>query len=126
MRTKFRLSIFLLFLFAAVLLPLQVCADADYEDGQECWNCGHYHWGDYMHDCGACSPDCTNDWCALETHCRRCGGCLNGDYPCDECGMYEDCAVETDEVQIKADHLYTVCENITGSGASTTLRIKTL
>ena len=36
MKTKISLSIFLLLLFAAVLLPLQVCAD--YEDGQECWN----------------------------------------------------------------------------------------
>ena len=45
-----------------------------------------------MHECGACSPDCTNDWCALETHCHRCGECLNGDYPCDECGLCKDCA----------------------------------
>lgn len=92
MKTKIRLSLFLLFLFTVVLLPLQI--QAGYEDGQECWNCGHYHWDEYMHECGACSPDCTNDWCALETHCHRCGGCLNGDYPCDECGLCKECMAE--------------------------------
>ena len=80
---------------AAALIPGPfTTVHAAYEDGDECWNCGHYHWGEYMHDCGACSPDCTNDWCALETHCHRCGGCLNGDYPCDECGLCKECMAE--------------------------------
>lgn len=68
---------------------------AGYSDGQECWNCGHYHWDEYMHECGACSPDCTNDWCALETHCHRCGECLNGEQPCENCGLCAECAKET-------------------------------
>ena len=69
-------------------------ASAAYEDGEECWNCGHYHWDEYMHECGACSPDCTNDWCALETHCHNCGECLNGEQPCENCGLCENCAKE--------------------------------
>ena len=77
------------------LMPsFTIPAHAAYEDGDECWNCGHYHWDEYMHECGACSPSCTNDWCALETHCHRCGGCLNGDYPCDECGLCKECMDE--------------------------------
>ena len=86
------MSILLCLVMMLSLLPLQ--AQADYEDGEECWNCGHYHWDEYMHECGACSPSCTNDWCALETHCHRCGGCLNGDYPCDECGLCKECMDE--------------------------------
>ena len=77
------------------LMPsFTIHAHAAYEDGDECWNCGHYHWDEFMHECGACSPSCTNDWCALETHCHRCGGCLNGDYPCDECGLCKECMAE--------------------------------
>ena len=86
------LSLLLCLVMVLSLLPVQ--AHAAYEDGDECWNCGHYHWDEYMHECGACSPSCTNDWCALETHCHRCGGCLNGDYPCDECGLCKDCMDE--------------------------------
>ena len=77
------------------LMPsFTIHAHADYEGGAECWNCGHYHWDNYMHDCGACSPDCTNDWCALETHCHNCGECLNGEQPCENCGLCEKCAKE--------------------------------
>ena len=77
------------------LMPsFTIHAHADYEDGAECWNCGHYHWDEYMHECGACSPDCTNDWCALETHCHNCGECLNGEQPCENCGLCEKCAKE--------------------------------
>ena len=91
-RTKRLVSLLLCFVMVVSLLGTHV--QAGYSDGDECWNCGHYHWDEYMHDCGACSPDCTNDWCALETHCHRCGGCLNGDYPCDECGLCKDCMDE--------------------------------
>lgn len=77
------------------LMPsFTIHAHAGYEDGAECWNCGHYHWDEFMHDCGACSPDCTNDWCALETHCHNCGECLNGEQPCENCGLCEKCAKE--------------------------------
>lgn len=91
-KTNRLLSLLLAFMLVLTLAP--TTAFAAYEDGDECWNCGHYHWDEYMHDCGACSPSCTNDWCALETHCHRCGGCLNGDYPCDECGLCKDCMDE--------------------------------
>ncbi len=94
-RTNRVMSLLLAFIMVAALLPGTLTqVYAGYSDGDECWNCGHYHWGDFMHECGACSPDCTNDWCALETHCHRCGGCLNGDYPCDECGLCKDCMDE--------------------------------
>ena len=86
------LSLLLAFVMVMAIMP--TTAYAAYEDGDECWNCGHYHWDEYMHECGACSPSCTNDWCALETHCHRCGGCLNGDYPCDECGLCKECMAE--------------------------------
>lgn len=89
------LSLLLAFAMVLALIPSTLMpVYAAYEDGDECWNCGHYHWDEYMHECGACSPDCTNDWCALETHCHRCGGCLNGDYPCDECGLCKECMAE--------------------------------
>lgn len=89
------LSLLLAFVMVLALIPSTLTpVYAAYEDGDECWNCGHYHWDEYMHECGACSPSCTNDWCALETHCHRCGGCLNGDYPCDECGLCKDCMAE--------------------------------
>ncbi len=89
------LSLLLAFVMVLALIPSTLTpVYAAYEDGDECWNCGHYHWDEYMHECGACSPDCTNDWCALETHCHRCGGCLNGDYPCDECGLCKECMAE--------------------------------
>lgn len=89
------LSLLLAFVMVLALIPSTLTpVYAAYEDGDECWNCGHYHWDEYMHECGACSPSCTNDWCALETHCHRCGGCLNGDYPCDECGLCKECMAE--------------------------------
>lgn len=68
---------------------------AAYEDGDECWNCGHYHWDEYMcSDCGGCSGECTNDWCALDTHCHRCGGCLRDVEYCEECNLCKDCMDE--------------------------------
>ena len=94
-KTNRLLSLLLAFAMVLALVPGALTpVYAAYEDGDECWNCGHYHWDEYMHECGACSPSCTNDWCALETHCHRCGGCLNGDYPCDECGLCRDCMAE--------------------------------
>lgn len=60
-----------------MLLPLAVPCLADYEDGDECPHCGHYHWDSFMcDDCGCCSEDCSNDSCYSETHCSLCGGCL--------------------------------------------------
>ena len=71
-------------------------AHADYEDGQECWCCGHYHWDQYMCGmCGACSADCTNDSCYIKTHCNNCGNCIAevGSY-CEECNWCGDCMEE--------------------------------
>lgn len=69
---------------------------ADYSDGDECWHCGHYHWDDYMcPDCGACSGECTNDWCYEETHCPKCGECLmNSPGFCTDCNLCESCMEE--------------------------------
>ena len=89
------LSLLLAFVMVLALIPSTLTpVYAAYEDGAECWNCGHYHWDEYMHECGACSPDCTNDWCALETHCHYCAKCLNGEQPCENCGLCEECAKE--------------------------------
>lgn len=55
------LSLLLCLVMVLGLLPVQ--AHAAYSDGDECWNCGHYHWDEYMcEDCGGCTPDCTNSW----------------------------------------------------------------
>ena len=71
--------------------PLHV--HADWEDGQECWHCGHYHWDQYMCGiCGACSIECTNSTCFVETHCNQCGKCFTeaGAF-CTTCRYCEDC-----------------------------------
>ena len=45
----------------------------DYDDGFDCPNCDHYHFGsDYMCDCLFCTIDC-NYKCWVETHCNDCG-----------------------------------------------------
>ena len=67
---------------------------ADYEDGQDCWMCDHYHWDDYCcGTCGACSEECTNGSCYLATHCSECGACDKLADDCPECLSCEDCYV---------------------------------
>ena len=58
----------------------------DYDDGFDCPNCDHYHFGsEYMCDCLFCTIDCNYE-CWVETHCNDCGVCF-GDTPywCEEC-----------------------------------------
>lgn len=68
----------------------------DYDDGFDCPNCNHYHFGsDYMCDCLFCTIDCNYE-CWVETHCNDCGLCL-GDTPywCEECFKCADCMEDT-------------------------------
>ena len=80
----------ILALVIIALMPMP--ALASYEDGQECWLCGHYHWDEYMCGmCGACSIECTNATCCVTTHCNECGTCLAETVFCTECHHCEDC-----------------------------------
>lgn len=75
------------------LLPMQAVA----EEGQECANCSHSHWGDAVcGSCGLCSADCPSGGdCWYETHCKNCGSCyMSADNWCDECGWCDDCMQE--------------------------------
>ena len=68
----------------------------DYDDGFDCPNCDHYHFGsEYMCDCLFCTIECNYE-CWVETHCNDCGVCF-GDTPywCEECYKCEDCMEET-------------------------------
>lgn len=78
---------------AGVLHGSHMTVQADYEDGQECWSCGHYHWDEYCcGTCGACSAECTSTDCCIATHCNECGKCKNEDSGfCDECRTCSDC-----------------------------------
>ena len=68
----------------------------DYDDGQDCEYCDHYHWAENCCDgCGFCTVDCNSD-CFAEFHCNDCGECLfNTPYWCDECYKCADCMEET-------------------------------
>ena len=68
----------------------------DYDDGFDCPNCNHYHFGsDYMCDCLFCTIDCNYE-CWVETHCNDCGVCF-GDTPywCEECYKCAECMEDT-------------------------------
>ena len=74
-----------------VVLPTHAFWD-DYDDGFDCPNCDHYHFGsDYMCDCLFCTIDCNYE-CWVETHCNDCGVCF-GDTPywCEECYKCAEC-----------------------------------
>ena len=76
-------------------LPVHAFWD-DYDDGFDCPNCDHYHFGsEYMCDCLFCTIDCNYE-CWVETHCNDCGLCL-GDTPywCEECYKCADCMEDT-------------------------------
>ena len=82
----------LILCFVLVLGMFPGTAHADYEDGAECANCGHWHYDDYMCECGLCSSECSHYECWYETHCKNCGGCyMSADNWCDECGWCQDC-----------------------------------
>ena len=67
----------------------------DYDDGFQCPNCDHYHWGEYMCECLFCTIDCNYE-CWVETHCNDCGVCF-GDTPywCEECYKCAECMEDT-------------------------------
>lgn len=74
------------------ILPATV--HADYEDGMECWHCGHYHYDSWCCDqCGACSIDDDNSECFTDTHCNECGACFQNTVFCLECMACENCYV---------------------------------
>lgn len=83
------LSLILCLVMVLSLVPIQAVA----EEGSECANCSHYHYGDYVcEDCGLCSDECSNSDCWYETHCKNCGACyMKADNWCDECGWCQDC-----------------------------------
>ena len=88
-------KVLMLAAFATLLMcMLSAGVLAGYEDGADCWHCGHYHWDDYMCSCGACSDSCTNDDCYRESHCYDCDECLTDKVFCSDCGRCEDCYVD--------------------------------
>lgn len=82
-------------LIPSMLVPTHAFWD-DYDDGFDCPNCDHYHFGsDYMCDCLFCTIDCNYE-CWVETHCNDCGVCF-GDTPywCETCYKCEECMEDT-------------------------------
>ena len=57
-KTNRWLSMLLAFIMLLTLVPT-MNVFAGYEDGEDCWHCGHYHWDGYLCGCGACSTSCT-------------------------------------------------------------------
>ena len=93
-------SILLVLIMLLSLMPsLELHAHAfweDYDNGQDCEYCDHYHWAENCCDgCGFCTVDCNSD-CFAEFHCNDCGECLfNTPYWCDQCYKCADCMEET-------------------------------
>ena len=87
--------VMLLSLMPSLELPAHAFWD-DYDDGFDCPNCNHYHFGsEYMCDCLFCTIDCNYE-CWVETHCNDCGVCF-GDTPywCETCYKCADCMEDT-------------------------------
>ena len=88
---------FLLTLFLVLGIVPMIPAppvQASYDDGEECWLCGHYHWDSYMCGlCGACSDECDED-CHNRSHCEWCGDCLLDKDFCDESHICMECLIE--------------------------------
>ena len=87
--------VMLVSLMPSLVVPAHAFWD-DYDDGFDCPNCDHYHFGsDYMCDCLFCTIDCNYE-CWVETHCNDCGVCF-GDTPywCEECYKCAECMEET-------------------------------
>ena len=87
--------VMLLSLMPSMELPAHAFWD-DYDDGFDCPNCNHYHFGsEYMCDCLFCTIDCNYE-CWVETHCNDCGVCF-GDTPywCETCYKCADCMEDT-------------------------------
>ena len=100
-KTRSRIvSILLVLIMLLSLMPsLELHAHAfweDYDNGQDCEYCDHYHWAENCCDgCGFCTVDCNSD-CFAEFHCNDCGECLfNTPFWCDQCYKCADCMEET-------------------------------
>ena len=93
-------SVLLVLIMLLSLMPsLELHAHAfweDYDNGQDCEYCDHYHWAENCCDgCGFCTVDCNSD-CFVEFHCNDCGECLfNTAFWCDQCYKCADCMEET-------------------------------
>ena len=93
-------SILLVLIMLLSLMPsLELHAHAfweDYDNGQDCEYCDHYHWAENCCDgCGFCTVDCNSD-CFAEFHCNDCGECLfNTPFWCDQCYKCADCMEDT-------------------------------
>ncbi len=87
--------VMLVSLMPSLVVPAHAFWD-DYDTGQDCEYCDHYHWGENMCDgCGFCTVDCNSD-CFAEFHCNDCGECLfNTPFWCDQCYKCADCMEET-------------------------------
>ena len=99
-KTRSRIvSILLVLTMLLSLMPsLELHAHAfweDYDNGQDCEYCDHYHWAENCCDgCGFCTVDCNSD-CFAEFHCNDCGECLfNTPFWCDQCYKCADCMEE--------------------------------
>ena len=87
--------VMLVSLMPSLVVPAHAFWD-DYDDGFDCPNCDHYHFGsEYMCDCLFCTIDCNYE-CWVETHCNDCGVCF-GDTPywCEECYKCAECMEES-------------------------------
>ena len=87
--------VMLVSLMPSLVLPAHAFWD-DYDDGFDCPNCDHYHFGsEYMCDCLFCTIECNYE-CWVETHCNDCGVCF-GDTPywCEECYKCAECMEDT-------------------------------
>ncbi len=94
------LSILMCLAMVIGLLPgMTFHVHADYSDGANCPDCGHYHWDDYKcASCDACSDTCTHSDCYERNHpCPQCDVCksvFGDDWFCDHCGMCFDHAYD--------------------------------
>lgn len=102
--------VMLVSLMPSLVVPAHAFWD-DYDDGFDCPNCDHYHFGsDYMCDCLFCTIDCNYE-CWVETHCNDCGVCF-GDTPywCEECYKCAECVDDDDTGVIHCIDCHTACE----------------
>lgn len=102
--------VMLVSLMPSLVVPAHAFWD-DYDDGFDCPNCNHYHFGsDYMCDCLFCTIDCNYE-CWVETHCNDCGVCF-GDTPywCEECYKCAECVDDDDTGVIHCIDCHTACE----------------
>lgn len=105
---------FLSLFLALIMLFIPLSALADYSDGFNCEDCGHYHWDSYACGvCGRCSDDCTNNDCHLRNHCSSCGECfmdMEENNYCTECGECRECYDESSHCKFCGECGAEVCD----------------